>query len=259
MKFFQLLITAVFISLTSCRVDQFSPCDDAPGMEGLLCKEFRFENNASIGYLTYYYNSSKQLVRKEYKATSGELKKYDTYTYENGKISTERSFNPSGNLIAEKEYIYDAMQNISNISHIENGIEVGYKLFEYTNSLLQKESMFNLGQLDNYTVYQYYNGETNLYRKSFYTAAGELLSYTTIEYFVNNFERHNHYAGNHTFTGYDVFDFDAQGNLTHSSFYDFNGNKIKDIEYSYNNNLLDETKEFDEAGKLKINNKFIYH
>jgi hypothetical protein len=259
MKFLSLLVTVVFISLTSCRVDEFSPCDDAPGMEGLLCKEFRFEDNESIGYLAYYYNSDKQLVRKDYKSTDGELKKYDTFTYINGKISAENSYDAEGKLLAEKEYLYDALLNLSNVYHIENGVEVAYKQYEYNDTLLKKESSFNHNLLENYTVYQYYNGETNLYRKSLYSAAGELLNYTNIEYFVNNYERHNHYTGSHIFTDYEVFEFNASGNTTRSSVYNSSGKRISYIEYSYNSNgQLDTSREYDEDDKLSKNTKFIY-
>ncbi len=260
MKNFYSLFILFSVFLASCSVDEFSPCDDAPGMEGMLCKEFRFENSASIGYLAYYYNSEKQLTRKEYKANSGELKKYDTFTYDNGNISVERSFDAEGKLLEEKEYQYDALLNLSNVYHIENGVEVAYKQFEYSDTLLQKESSFNHSQLENYTVYQYYNGETNLYRKSVYSASNELLNYTNIEYFVNNFERHNHYTGNHSFTGYDVFVFDANENITRLSVYDFSGKLLSYIEYSYNTSgQLDVTNEYDEEGKLRKNNQYIYH
>jgi hypothetical protein len=260
MKYFYPLVLIFTVLLSSCRVDEFSPCDDAPGMEGLLCKEFRFENNETIGYLAYYYNSDKQLVRKDYKSKEGDLKKYDTFTYTNGKISAENSYDAEGKLLAEKEYFYDALLNLSNVSHIEDGVEVAYKQYEYNDTLLKKESSFNYNLLENYTVYQYYNGETNLYRKSLYSAAGELLSYTHIEYFVNNYERHNHYTGSHIFTGYDVFEFDASGNTTRSSVYDFSGKRISYIEYTYNSTgQLDTSREYDEDDKLRKNNKYIYH
>ena len=260
MKNFYSLFILFSVFLASCSVDEFSPCDDAPGMEGMLCKEFRFENSASIGYLAYYYNSEKQLTRKDYKGNSGELKKYDTFAYDNGNISVERSFDAEGKLLEEKEYQYDALLNLSNVYHIENGVEVAYKQFEYSDTLLQKESSFNHSQLENYTVYQYYNGETNLYRKSVYSASNELLNYTNIEYFVNNFERHNHYTGNHSFIGYEVFVFDANKNITRLSVYDFSGKLLSYIEYRYNTSgQLDVTNEYDEEGKLRKNNQYIYH
>ncbi len=252
------IFLAVFVA--SCSVDEFSPCNDAPGMEGMLCKEFRFENNASIGYLAYYYNSEKQLTRMDFKANDGQLKKYDTFIYENGNISVERSYDAEGKLLNEKEYQYDALSNLSNVYHIENGVEVAYKQFEYSDTLLQKESSFNHSQLENYTVYQYYNGETNLYRKSVYSASNELLSYTNIEYFVNNYERHNHFTGNHIYTGYDVFVFDAGKNITRSSVYDYTGKLMSYIEYTYNaSGQLDISNQYDEDGKLRKNNKYIYH
>lgn len=260
MKQFYSLVLIFTVLLSSCRVDEFSPCDDAPGMEGLLCKEFRFENNETIGYLAYYYNSNKQLVRKDYKSADGELKKYDTFTYATGKISAENYYNAQGKLIAEKEYLYDALLNLSNVYHIENGVEVAYKQYEYNDTLLKKESSFNYNLLENYTVYQYYNGETNLYRKSVYSSSNELLSYTNIEYFVNNYERHNHYTGSHIFTGYDVFEFDASGNIVRSSVYDFSGKRMSYIQYTYNSSgQLDTSREYDEDNKLRKNNKYIYH
>jgi len=260
MNNFYAFIFILLLSLASCRVDEFSPCEEAPGMEGLLCKEFRFENNESIGYLAYYYNSDRLLNRMDYKSTDGQLKKYDLLEYEGAKLSKERSYDEAGKLLHEKKYTYNALENISSVYHIEDGVEVSYKSFEYTDTLLQKESNFNFNQLDNYIVYQYYNGETNLYRKSLYSASGELLCYTNIEYFVNNYQRHNHYSGNHIFTGYDVFVFDDTGNRTRSSVYDFSGKLVSYIEYTWNTKgQLDETSEFDEAGKLMKNNKFIYH
>lgn len=260
MKHFYPFAFILFVFLSSCSVDEFSPCDNAPGMEGLLCKEFRFENNETIGYLTYYYNSDKQLVRREYQSTDGELKRYDTFTYAGEKISTENTYDAQGNLLTEKEYLYDALQNLSNVYHIENGVEVAYKQYEYNDTLLKKESSYNHNQLENYTVYQYYNGETNLYRKSLYSAAGELLNYTNIEYFVNGSERHNHYTGSHIFTGYDVFEFNTDGNIVRSSVYDYSGKRISYIEYTYNNKgQLDTSREYDEDDKLRKNNKFIYH
>jgi hypothetical protein len=260
MKQFYSLVFILSVFIASCRVDEFSPCDDAPGMEGLLCKEFRFENSESIGYLAYYYNSDKQLTRKDYNATSGELKKYDTFAYENGQISIERSYDSEGKLLLQKDYLYDALSNLSNVYHIENGVEVAYKQFEYSDTLLQKESSFNYNQLENYTVYQYYNGETNLYRKSVYSASNELLNYTTIEYFVNNYERHNHYTGNHVFTGYDVFVYAVNDNITRSSVYDFTGKLMSYIDYVYNTKgQLDVSNQYDEDGKLRKNNKYIYN
>ncbi len=259
-NFYALFIFILFISLASCRVDEFSPCDNAPGMEGLLCKEFRFENDASIGYLAYYYNSDRLFNRKEYKATDGQLKKYDTYEYETGKLSIEHSFTEEGKLISEKKYTYNSSSNLSNVTHIEDGVEVSYKSFEYTDTLLQKESNYSFNQLDNYTVYQYYNGETNLYRKSLYSAAGELLSYTNIEYFINNYQRHNHYNGNYEFTGYDVYVYDNAQNILRFSIYDATGKLITLTEYNYSSEgQLDSSSEYDEDGKLRKNNKFIYN
>lgn len=246
--------------LSSCRVDEFLPCDNEPGMEGLLCKEFRFEKTENIGYLLYYYNSNKQLVRKDYTSTEGELKKYETFMYFNGKISEENAYDALGNLLTEKEYQYDELLNLSNVYHIENGVEVAYKLYEYNDTLLKKESFFNHNLLQSYTVYQYYTGETNLYRKSLFAASGELLNYTNIEYFVNNYERHNHYTGSHIFTGYDVFEYDANKNIMRSSVYDFSGKRISYIEYTYNSKgQLDTSCEYDEDDNMRKNTKFIYH
>jgi len=257
MRYFYFLFIIFF---ASCRVDEFSPCDDAPGMEGLLCKEFRFEQNASIGYLAYYYNTEKQLSRMEYKTTEGELKKYDTFEYENNKISKERSFTDDGNLLNEKKYTYNALQNLSNVYHIEGGVEVSYKSFEYSDTLLRKESNFDHDQLENYMLYDYYNDDVKLYRKSLYSATGELLNYTNMEYFVNNFERHNHYTGTHVFTGYEVFEYDNNGSINRSLVYDAIGKLISYIQYSYNQaEQLDSSCEYDAEGKLLKNNKFIYN
>ncbi len=260
MKIFYLFISIITLFLTSCRVDEFSPCDVQEGMEDLLCKEFRFEHNSSIGYLVYYYNEQEQLSRMEYKSTDGELKKYDTFEYDDNKLSKETAYDAKGNLIREKLYTYNSTENLSNVYHIENGVEVFYKAYEYSDTLLKKESTFNHNELENYTLYQYYNGETNLYRKSFYAANGELMNYTNIEYFVNNFERHNHYTGNHVSTGYDVYTYDENQNITRFSSYNASGKLVSYIDYNYNaKGQLDTSEEYDEDGKKIKNNKFIYH
>lgn len=259
MRFFRLLFLFPTLLLASCSVDEFSPCDDLPGSKGLLCKEFRFDKDVSIGYLAYYYNSQKQLSRTEYKTTDGKLKKFETFEYESGKLLKERAFNESGNLLHEKIYSYNTAQNLSNIYHIENGVEVFLKTFEYKDSLLQKEMNFSHNQLQNFTLYQYYNGENKLYRKSNYSAAGNLLDYTNIEYFVNNYERHNHYTGAHVFTGYDVYNFDENGNRLRLSHYNASGKLFSYINYSYSNGKLDLSEEYNEEGEKIKHTKFIYH
>jgi hypothetical protein len=267
MRYFYPVVFFCFVFLASCRVDEFSPCDKQEGMEGLLCsmegllcKEIRFENSVSIGYLAYYYNPEKLLSRKDYKSIEGQLKKYDTFTYENGKLSQEDSYDENGELLAQKKYFYNDLLNLSAVYFIENGVEVSYKTYEYADSLLAKESTFSYNELENYTIYQYYNGETRLYRRSLYSAAGELLSYTEFEYFVNNFERHDHYTGSHAFTGYDVIILDENGNQIRSSVYNVEGTVISWIEYTYNQyGQLDTSSEYDEDGKLRKNTKFIYY
>lgn len=258
MRYFYLFI--FLVSIAACRVDEFSPCDDVDAAQGLLCKEFRFENNSSIGYLAYFYNTENQLSRKDYKSPDGKLKKYDTFFYENNKLVKERSYDGNSNLIVEKEYLYDSQSNLSNVSHFEGGVEVAYKSFEYAETLLKKESNFNHDQLEDYTVYQYYNGETRLYRRSLYSAADQLMNYTNIEYFVNNYERHSHYTGNHLFTGYHLYYYNGNGNLTRASEYDQTGTLISNIEYEYNElDRLDISREYDEEGILRKHNKFIYN
>jgi len=250
----RILQIAVFIFTLSifsaCQVDKFSPCDANKGIPGMLCKEYHFQNDASIGYISYYYNDAGQAVRKDYLEPGGNLKMYTQITYDNGKLKKETSFNPDGKQIRETDYNYDNQENLSAIDNLEDGVQVSQKKFEYQGTYLSKESEFSNGSLENYITYQYFQDDNRLFKKSYYNAQHQLISYTTNEYFPNHITRNNHYAANNVFTGYDLTQADEEDLPLRFTSYNAQSNVMEYTDYEYDaSGNLTKTTQFDENGK----------
>lgn len=250
----------IVTGISACGVDELSPCDNEPDMAGFLCKEYRFQNNTSIGYISYLYNKDGQVTRTDYNSTEGVLKKFITFEYENGKLKREASFEPDGDLLRETTYGYNNNNSLTDISNSENGVATTRKVFEYQNTFLTKESEFSNEQLDNYITYQYFNDDNKLYRKNYYNAQNNLINYTTHEYYYNNIRRYNHYSAAHEFLGYDVEHLNANGDILKFTEYNDLGEISSVIEYEYNTlGQLNKSTNYDGNEKALSHNLYLYY
>lgn len=250
----------LLVTLISCGTDELSPCEDNPEMKGLLCKEYRYENGTSIGYLSYFYNSQDQMVRTEYNSINGTTKKYVIFEYNDKNLVREASFSPDGNMLRETIYNYNNDNSLSDINHEENGASISRRIFEYQNTVLTKETELSNDQLDNYITYQYYSDDGKLYKKSYYNAQSQLTNYTTYEHFDNLKIRYNHYTANHNFTGYDVEHFNADNTPKEFVTYDTAGEIISTTKYDYNTlGLLNKSESLDSTETVISHILFLYY
>lgn len=248
------------IGLFACGVDKLSPCDGNPEMDGLLCKEYRYQEGTSIGYLSYLYNSDGQIIQTDYYSIEGTLKKFVTYQYENGQLAREASHNSDGDILRETTYNYNSDNSLSDINNNENGINKSRRVFEYQNTFLTKESQFSNEQLDSSITYQYFSDDGRLYKKSYYDSQNNLASYTTHQYFSNYKTRYNHYSSQHIFMGYDLEHFNAD--KTPQSFVSYGplGEITGTIEYEYNElGQLSKSSTIDTDGKVVSHTLYMYY
>ncbi len=256
---FVFLISAIAL-FSSCNTDELSPCDSNQEMKGLLCKEYRHQKGEAIGYLSYFYNSKNQIVRTEYNTTKGATKKYVLFEYEGENLVKEAAFKPNGEMLRETTYSYNSDNSVSDINHAENGTNVLRRVFEYQNTILTRETEFSNELLDNYITYQYFSDDGQLYKKSYYDEASQLISYTTHEYFDNLKIRYNHYSANHNFTGYDIEHYNGDNTIQKFVSYNSQGEIVSTVKYEYDQlNLLTRSESLDSNDNIESYTVYIYH
>lgn len=263
-KFMQRLVMPLFIALlilavSGCRVDELSPCDGEIGVPGLLCKEYRFLDNEPIGSLSYYYDKDGILNRVDYNATNGDLKKYVLYINDGDDLMKEISHDPDGKKLEEIVYGYNEENSIASIDTIEDDIKVSNRVFEYQNSILQRENYYKDEILDSYLTYEYHDDGT-LFKTRHYRGDGSLKMYMTHEYYDNYITRYRYYTASHIYLGYDLERRNSNEQVIRFTSYGPNSNILNYTEYKYNELYqLAEEVNFDEEEKPVSNIIYKYH
>jgi len=223
------LLFPVLLCLSSCSQDVEVPCDKFGGIQDNLCREYRYVNGKSIGFLEFEYKGDSALVASFYN-TNAALLQTTTTRLKDGRTNVIVTDYPDRKSLVESWH-YNEMDSLNRIvfgandSVVEMTYEDGNRILEahFTDSILKR-----------YTVYHFYLNENVLFRVSDFNGQDSLLRYKTIENFSNGIRRVDYFDGNDLSSGHWRFRLSPTGLVISGEFRDENGDVAKTETYSYN-------------------------
>lgn len=231
-----ILLTALF---ASCQTDALLPCENE-GPVGEICREYRYSDDAAIGYAEFEYETENSITENIYDHHSNLIKTIVEH-FEDGKTVIIAEQYPDKESLVQSWH-YNEIDSIHQIyfGGIDSLIE-----FTYENGKRLKDEYFHNGELDRWTSYRYYQDDGKLYRRSFYNAEDSLLRYENYQYFSTGLYRITYYTPSHQVTGRRVVGFSQLGLITSNEFTNALGVVTQNENYIY-----------DVAGKLIERNGF---
>ncbi len=230
-------IILLFAVLFSCTKENpiITPCDHS--LPGLICKEYRYDKGAYIGYIQYGYNVKKQLVQQDlYSVNHTSVRKNYEYS-STGQLKAKTSITAGGEIIESYDYQYNEFDSLSTITFIKDKKLQCLTTCEYNPQffLNTKKSEFSDGTTTHYTYL--YDGN-NLYKESVYNMSDQLLSYSVYTYFSNHFKRLSHFGSTSSLLSYEIIQYNTKGELLEIKYYNSENELLKKELWSYENGLL---------------------
>ena len=225
--------------LSSCETDRLAPCEEGLGSVGNVCRQYRFADERSIGYIDYIYEAD-SLRRESYFDEDVRLRKTVTYRYENGRISSIAEQFPN-QATRVQTWHYNEMDSLWQVVYGSNDSIIQ---ITYVDGKRKEQRFFHNGQLNRSLEYRYFQDDGKLYRVSYFNDNDSLLSYRNHEYFSTGQQRVSHYTSDHALIGRRVYRFSQLGLITSNEFTNSEGVVTYREDYIY-----------DIAGKLVESNK----
>lgn len=225
-----ILITFLFCA---CQTDTLLPCDN-DGPVGEICREYRYSNEAAIGYLEFEYESENSTTAYLFDQHSNLIKTIVEH-FEDGKTSVIAEQYPDKESVIQSWH-YNEQDSLFKIYYggIDSIIE-----FSYENGKRLRDDYYHNGELNRWVSYRYYQDDGKLYRKSFYNSADSLVRYENYQYFNTGQNRITYYTPSHQVVGRRVVRFSQLGLITSNEFTNSEGLVTERENYIY-----------DVAGKL---------
>lgn len=226
-----LILTTVLFA--ACQTDALLPCENE-GPVGEICREYRYSNDAAIGYAEFEYAPGSSVTENLYDQHSNLVKTIVEH-FEDGKTVVIAEQYPDRESIVQSWH-YNEIDSIHQIyfGGIDSVVE-----FTYENGKRLRDEYFHDGELNRWTSYRYYQDDGKLYRRSFYDDKDSLLRYENYQYFSTGQNRVTFYTPSHQITGRRVVRFSQLGLITSSEFTNADGVVTQNENYIY-----------DAAGKL---------
>ncbi|MBL4587116.1 MAG: hypothetical protein JKX84_08695 [Flavobacteriales bacterium] len=221
-----------FIALcwfSSCTRDELVPCDKYGGIQGNMCREYRFVNGSSVGYLEFEHKGDTAIFTSFYNENNV-LQQTSVKRFEDGRINAIATQFPDGPSLVQSWH-YNELDSLSIIVFGANDslIKVTYEEGQRVRETYSSDSV-----VSRYTRYQYFQADGVLFKVSDYNGKDSLLRYRILEDFSNGKKRINYFAGNNVNLGYRISDFSNSGLITSSEFRDATGIVTETATYLYN-------------------------
>lgn len=229
-----ILILLSVLLVAGCETDLLVPCEESNGPAGRVCREYRYVDDASVGYVEYEYQGD-SLCRSYFYDSQVRLKKTVTQRYENGRISSIAEQFTNG---PSRVQTWHYLENDS-LYRIVHGANDSVMELTYSEGKRVGQAFFHNGELQRRTEFRYFQDDGKLYRISYYNAEDSLLSYRNHEYFSTGQQRVSYYTSTHQLVGRRVYRFSQLGLITSNEFTDAEGTVTYHATYIY-----------DAAGKL---------
>lgn len=231
-----LLLLLFSIVLYSCSTDGLVPCD-GDGAEGTVCREYRYSNDLSEGYVEFAHQAD-TLKIADFFDDGLTLRKTRIERFVNGQtVSITEQF--PGTTTRVQTWHYNEMDSLWIIVHGANDSTLE---ISYDNGKRISERYMSNGELNRSTQYRYYQDDGKLYRRYFYDSADSLIRYETYEYFSSGQRRISFHHADHEPIGRRVFTFSGAGLLISTEFTDADGSVTEREDYTYSmDKLLERT------------------
>ncbi len=234
-------ILYALIFFSSCSTDVIIPCDETDEHSGNLCREYRYYNSSSVGYVEFEYKGDTAIVSYFYNQNNS-LEQTTTEKLVDGRTSIiTKQFPNAPSLI--QSWHYNDMDSLAMIVYGGNDslVEITFE-----NGKRKNEFYYHNSILNRYNVYQYYQDDGKLLQISVFNAEDSLISYRKFEHFSTGQIRTTFYTSEQELIGRLVRSYSAQGLIIFSEFTAESGQVTEREDYSY-----------DGAGKLTEQSGFI--
>lgn len=221
------LLLFIILGFIGCSTDGLIPCSEG-GVEGKLCKEYRFLNDAPQGYVSFEHGGDSVLTSRFFNSAS-QLQKTIVQRFEGGKTSIIAEQWPEKES-SVRTYHYNEMDSLAFVYY---GANDSVMELSYEDGKRKRVAIFHQGELKRYDEYRYFLDDGKLYRIYSYNDSDSLLSYLSYEYFSSGHVREAHYTADNTFLGRRTFSFAPNGLITSVEFTDSLGQVSGRIDYFY--------------------------
>lgn len=211
-----MVITVLF---TGCMADQPIECEPIAGSEGKLCREYRYENDASVGYVQYTYQGDTAIDQSHFDPFHS-LRKTETRSYWDGQLRSKVERFADGSRVV-RSYNYLPSDSLECIVF---GMVDSTVCFDYDGldrRILETHAIGDV--VTRSTEFRYFEDEDRLYRVSFRDANDSITEYRNHIYFFDGTVRIEHFSSNHTFLGHAVENWTTDGRLLQWQFSDTTG------------------------------------
>jgi hypothetical protein len=247
----KLLFAFVSIVFSGCSTDRLLPCEKE-GVEGKICREYRYFNGSPQGFVEFDHNGDSLKVSDYYNQNS-KLTKTIREHFENGQtIVISEQYPNQDSRIQTWHY-----NEIDSLEFIVFGANDSIVRIDYELGRRKREAYLNGTKLDRYFEYRYYQDDGKLYRINAYNENDSLLSYRQFEYFSTGQSRITYYTPEHILTGRRLFR-TQNGLITSIEFTDSSGTVIEQTDYIYDasSNLIEKT---EQVGERTYKSVFLYY
>jgi len=220
---------ALLTVLAGCMTDQPVECEALTGLEGELCREYRFENGTSVGYVQYAYRGDTAIDLSHFDPFHS-LKKTETRSFWLGQLRSVVERYPDGSRVV-RSYYY--LPNDS-LECIVFGMVDSTVCFSYDGMGRPVRETYVIGDVVTRSIeYRYFEDEDRLYRISFLDANDSITEYRNHIYFFDGTVRIEHFTGDNVFIGHAVERLRADGKLSARQFSAADGVVSENTEWSY--------------------------
>jgi YD repeat-containing protein len=221
--------TAVAALMAGCMADQPVECEPVVGAEGKLCREYRYENGNSVGYVQYAYRGDTAIDLSHFDPFHS-LRKTETRSYWEGQLrSVAERFADGSRVVRSYSYLPGDSLECIVFGMVDSTVCFGYDALHRR----IRETHATGDTVTRSIDYRYFEDEDRLYRISFRDASDSITEYRNHIYFFDGTVRIEHFAGEHTFLGHAVEQWAPDGRLLSRRFSDTTGTVTATAEWRY--------------------------
>lgn len=234
-----LLALLFILSAVGCSTDSLVPCD-AEGMNGKICKEYRYFNDEPKGFVEFEHKGDSVFIASIFNQNSM-LVKTELHRFENGLLTViSEQFPSQDSRVKTLHY-----NEIDSLSLIVYGANDSVLEISYDNGSRYRETMIQNETVMHYAEYRYYQDDGILYRISEYDGNDSLLRYRNFDYFSSNesiYYRVAIYSSTFELLGRKRFSFSTKGLINSMELRLPNGELAESKNYIYDatGNLIEE-------------------
>lgn len=166
--------------LFGCSTDEVVPCS-GEGLNGQLCRAYRFYNEDGIGFTEYNYQGDTLVISEIYDTDSRLQKTVVQRLANNQTVAITEQFPAAESRV--KTFHYNEIDSLFLVVYGANDSSL---VINYENGKRKIEDMVIDSEVMARKEYRYFQDDGELYRISFYLGTDSLLSYQNYDYFTSN-------------------------------------------------------------------------